>query len=149
MWDIFDEMERMHKEMEKYFNRSLRGYDMPMLEGKKGEVKPYRNPITSLSEKGNNLVAEIELPGAKKEDIKVNVTENELEVSAEQKTEVEKKDKNNYSYESSTRSFYRRIPLAVEIDSKKAEAEYKDGVLKVTIPKLKVIEQKKQTLKIK
>lgn len=86
-------------------------------------------------EDGNNLVAEMNLPGLRGEDIDVEVEDNHLHISGRREEVEEKKEKSHYSKEIRRGSFERMIPLPDRVVGDKVEAEYEDGVLKVTMPK--------------
>jgi HSP20 family protein len=88
-----------------------------------------------MYEEGNNIIAEMSMPGIDGEKVDVTVDGNYLRVVGTREETQEKKDKHFYSKEIRRGSFERavRIPEAVAED--KVEAEYKDGVLKVTMPK--------------
>ena len=154
VWDIFDEMERMREDMERNFNRFFKGTDRPLLTGTGEENLPqqmYRRPVTDLREEDNKIIAEMEVPGIPKDKLEVNITNDEIEVKGEQESEVKDEDNEEgyYRYERRCNSFYRRIPLPAEVDSDKAMASYKDGILKVEVPKTKQVEEKKKRLQIK
>ncbi|HVW96756.1 MAG TPA: Hsp20/alpha crystallin family protein [Mucilaginibacter sp.] len=94
-----------------------------------------RVPAVNIAETENNFQIDLAAPGLKKEDFKINLDKNVLTVSADKKTEnVEegkKFSKREYSYHSFTRSF----TLPEVADDSKIEAEYVDGVLKLSIAK--------------
>ena len=96
-------------------------------------------------EKNGNVIAEMHLPGIDPEKIDISVEENYLKISGsrEEKKEIEEKD--YYSKEIRHGSFERTIPLSHAVKKDKADASYKDGVLKVTIPK---DERKDGTVKV-
>ena len=97
-------------------------------------------------EKNGNVVAEMHLPGIDPEKIDISVEENYLKISGsrEEKKEIEEKD--YYSKEIRCGSFERTIPLSHAVKKDKVDASYKDGVLKVIIPK---DEKKEGTVKVK
>jgi len=90
-----------------------------------------------LVDEGSKLVAKIDLPGVKKKDIKLNITENSLEVSAGHKEEAEEKKKNFLRKERSEISYYRTLPLPEKIVPDKVRAKLTDGTLNVSLPKQK------------
>ena len=105
---------------------------------------------TDVTDTGDAYKLEAELPGFKKEDIKIDVEDDCLTISAERKVGEDKKDeKNNFVkreryYGSYTRSF---DVSAVEVD--KIDAEYSDGVLKLTMPKKAALIPASRRLEIK
>ena len=150
MWDIFDEMRRMQEEMDRMFAQ-LFGYRRLLEQkGKKSmkDIVRYRSPVTDVYETENSVIAAIELPGVDKKDIELNITDNALEVKVEKKAEKEIKKKGIYGYSAASKSFYKMVTFPVEVDSEKAKAEYKNGVLRVEIPKKGKIKERKRRLKI-
>ena len=94
-----------------------------------------RTPAVNIAETENEFEVELAVPGLKKEDFKINLEKNVLTVSAEKKAEQvnenKKFSKREYSYNSFTRSF----TLPQSADQNKIEADYTDGILKLTIAK--------------
>lgn len=94
-----------------------------------------RVPAVNIAENDNEFHIELAVPGLKKEDFKINLDKNILTVSAEKKSEngeVSKKfSKREYSYNSFVRSF----TLPDSVDHSKIEADYTDGILKLTVAK--------------
>lgn len=151
MRDIWDEMRRMQEDMDRMFDDFFR-VRRPLLAGPKSgkgkeiqKIKPFRAPVCDIRETEKSVLATFEVPGAEKQDINLNLTEDSIEVKAARKVEKEAKDKDKgyYSYMSSASQFYRRLPLPAKVDADKAVAVYKDGVLKVTMPKLAPVKKKK------
>jgi HSP20 family protein len=96
-----------------------------------------RIPVTDVVETENSVIATFELPGVEKQNIQLNVTEDTVEVKVEKKAEKEIKDKETYSYEMRSQSFYSALPLPAEVVAENADASYKNGILRVEIPKAK------------
>ncbi len=94
-----------------------------------------RTPAVNIAETENEFEVELAVPGLKKEDFKINLEKNVLTISADKKTEEvnenKKYSKREYSYSSFTRSF----TLPQSADQNKIEADYTDGILKLTIAK--------------
>lgn len=88
-----------------------------------------------IADEGDKYVIKMDVPGVKKEEIKLHVHDASLEVSAKHEEEDEEKKKNYIRKERSHVSFYRLVPLPQKVVSAKAQAKLGDGVLKVTIPK--------------
>ena len=73
-WDPFDEMARMHEEMDRMFGRMLGGHRAIKQKGKGSEIVPfgkYRSAVCNVEEKDNRVVATFEIPGIDKDDIEV------------------------------------------------------------------------------
>lgn len=111
-------------------------------------LKPFNSngftPRVDVTEDKNNLYVHAEIPGVDKKDIKINVVGDELTISGEKKSEEKDENKNYFRIERSGGSFSRSFTLPAEVVIDKIEAEYKDGVLNITLPKTeeaKVVEK--------
>ena len=124
----------------------------PKLLGKLDNLAIIKSPKVDIYETKKDVVAEVELPGVDPDKIKIEVIDdNLLEIEAGKEFSKEKKNKNYYKKEISS-SFYKRlVPLPVEVTGEKSSADYKDGILKIMIPKknLKKIDNKRVQVKIK
>jgi HSP20 family protein len=101
-----------------------------------------------VSEEDKAYTVKAEIPGVKKEDIQVSIDGNQVSISAEVKQEKEEKE--GEKLVRSERYYgkqYRSFSLAHDIDQAKAEAEYHDGVLQLTLPKKNGGEAKKIAVK--
>lgn len=107
------------------------------------------SPKTDIEETVDDYKLYIELPGVDKKDIKLNVENNTLIVKGEKKQEKESKDKNFISCERSYGAFQRVFDLPGGIKSDKIEAEFKDGVLNIKVPKSEEAKKKEIEIKIK
>ncbi len=93
------------------------------------------SPQTEVFERGNNLVVRADLPGMTKDDIDVDIEDDQIIIRGERRDERETDEQGFYQTERSYGSFYRSIPLPQGIDSEQANATFRDGVLEITIPK--------------
>lgn len=105
-------------------------------------------PAVDIYEKNNNIIAEVALPKTDPKNIKIDVDGGILTISAKQEAKSEVEEKNYYRKEFSSGSFYRAVRLPVAVKEDKTEANFKDGVLKITIPKADK-EKTKKSVKIK
>jgi len=92
-------------------------------------------PSVNVKETENEFQVELAAPGLKKEDFKVNVENEILTISAENKVENESKDEKWTRREFSYSSFKRSFHLPKTVNGEKIEATYKDGILNILIPK--------------
>jgi HSP20 family protein len=88
-----------------------------------------------MYEKNDLLVVKVDLPGIKKEDIQITVDGGDLVVRGESKMESEVKEEDYYRLERGAGQFYRRFTLPFEAKAEKIEANFRDGVLEVRIPR--------------
>ena len=107
----------------------------------------YRPPV-ELSERNGNYELKAQLPGIKKEDIDVEVYEDSVMIKGETKEEKKEEKENLYRSEFRYGKFIRNIPLPSEVLSNEAKAEFKDGVLTVTMPKSKKEEKERKKLTV-
>ncbi len=92
-------------------------------------------PQMDVSETDKEINISAELPGMNADDIDISMTGNTLTIKGEKKSEEEEKGERYYRSERSYGSFRRSIPLPEVVEQDKIEATYKNGVLKVTLPK--------------
>jgi HSP20 family protein len=93
------------------------------------------SPIVDVSEDKDNVIVKAEMPGMKKEDVKISIQDNVLTLKGEKKQEKEEKDANYHRIERSYGSFSRSFTLPTSVKADKVKASYKDGVLNITLPK--------------
>jgi HSP20 family protein len=92
------------------------------------------SPKIEVFERDNRLVTRVDLPGMKKEDVTVEVTNGQLALSGERKRETEEKRDNFYRSEREYGRFYRAVPLPEGVKLDDVKASFADGVLEVSVP---------------
>lgn len=92
-------------------------------------------PSVEMYDRKTEIVVKVELPGVNKEDIDLSITKDTLAIKGEVKREEEVKEEDYYANERTYGSFARTISLPVEVDSEKAKATFKNGILELVIPK--------------
>jgi HSP20 family protein len=131
-WDPFKELDEMQNRLSALFGRS------PVRKnGEKQESLTVAewSPLVDISEDEKEYLIKAELPEVKKEDAKVSVQNDVLTISGERKYEKEEKGKKYHRVERAYGSFERSFTLPEDADAAKIAAEFKDGVLKVHLPK--------------
>ena len=103
---------------------------------------------STFTEDSKEYTIKAELPGLTKENVKVTVEDGVLEIAGERKEEKEEKDKKHHRIESSYGSFRRSFTLPEDSSGEKVSAEFKDGVLKVHLPKDQTAKQKSVEVKV-
>ncbi len=103
-------------------------------------------PPVDVYETDQNVVMKAELPGVDPKDVEIRAEDGTLYLKGERKFEKEVKNENYHRIERSYGSFARSFALPASVDSEKAVAEYKDGLLTLTLPKKE--EAKPKTIKI-
>jgi len=104
-------------------------------------------PAVDVSETDEAVVVRADVPGLAPEDLEINLSGNLLTIKGEKKQEREEKKENFYRMERVYGSFVRSIELPAEVEAEKVEAVYKNGVLKIVLPKK--AEAKGKAIKIK
>jgi len=133
----FDEMRRMMQDF----------WMMPFEEfGRWGDGF---TPMVDVKEEDKEILLSAELPGMDQKDIDVTVTKDSVRISGEKKQEEEKEEKGYYRHETSYGSFERIIDLPTEVDQDRAEAEFRNGVLTIKLPKSEEAQAKHRKIKIK
>lgn len=132
--DIDYPFHSLQREMNSLFDNFFRGFDMAP-RGLAGGGAGFFSPSVDVKENDKEFIIKAELPGVDEKDIDVTVTGDSVTIKGEKKEEKEDKDKNYYYMERSYGSFCRVIPLEAEIESGKAEARFKNGILDIKIPK--------------
>src|SRR5439155_4248421 len=99
-------------------------------------------PALNLYQNNDNVIAVVELPGMRKEDIEISLHDGTLTISGERKSESSNGEKAERS-ERYTGKFRRSITLPARVDPNKVSATYRDGILTVTLPKAEEAKPKK------
>lgn len=136
----FQVFRRLSDEMDRFFDRAINGGYVPSRSepstgfgsGLFSGVAAWQPRIEAF-QRGDQFVVRAELPGLKRDDVRVNVTDNSLIIEGERRDEFENTHGDVYHTERSYGSFYREIPLPEGTLSDNAEASFKDGVLEVKL----------------
>lgn len=126
----FSELMNLRSEMDRLFGDTFRLFDQRLLDSRFG-----LSPSMDIYETPDEVVANVDLPGVKKEDIKINVVNNEVSISGEVTKENKVEEGNYVLQERSSGKFYRSFTVNTPIDSDKIKASFKDGVLELRLPK--------------
>jgi HSP20 family protein len=103
-------------------------------------------PAVDIYETDHDVVLKAELPGVDPKDVEIRVEDGTLYLKGQRKFEIEVKEENYHRVERSYGSFTRSFALPSSVNSEKAKAEYKDGLLTLTLPKRE--EAKPKTIQI-
>jgi HSP20 family protein len=131
-WDPFKEMEELQGRLAKLFSMGPARFGNG---GKELMTVTEWAPAVDISEDEKEYLVKAELPEVKKEDVKVAVENGVLSITGERKLEKEEKDKKYHRIERSYGQFLRSFALPDGTDGSKVNAEFKDGVLRVHLPK--------------
>ena len=102
-----------------------------------------RTPKVDMVDRDDEVVVRAELPGVKKEDLEVTLSEHSVTVKAHTDSEEKEEKENYYRREMSHGDFQRTLSLPAGVDEAKATASFADGVLELTLPKLQKASSRK------
>ncbi len=144
-WSPWGDVLSIQKDVNRLFNDFFSGseHDSGLTERGNG----WCCPLVDVSESENEFVLRAELPGLKMEDVKVSIDEHNLTIKGEKKLVKDEKEKTFHRMERSYGAFERSFSLSSKIDSGKAKATFRDGVLEIRLPK--VGEAKRKEIPIK
>lgn len=94
-----------------------------------------RLPAVDVIDRTDHILVRAEIPGVKKEDVDVSVSDNLVTIRATSKREEEKEEGEYYRHELSRGEYSRSISLPADVNSNEARATFKDGILELTLPK--------------
>ena len=127
------------------FDRFFDDLELPDIFGEEGMVVP----AFDISETEKEYMITGEIPGIDVKDLDITLLEGILTIKGEKKKETEDKEENYHRVERHYGSFQRNFRLPAKVKTDKLDATYKDGVLKLTIPKAEVTKPKKIEIKEK
>ncbi len=139
----FKDMEKARSEMDRFWDTYLFGRPKTSWPADEEEWQP----AIDVTETESELVVNVEIPGMDPKDIDILLSEGTLLIKGEKRPDAEEEKADYHLLERNYGTFTRSIPLPTEVRSDKISASYKDGVLKITLPKSK--EAKKKEIKIK
>jgi len=123
-------------DFEKYFNSLFRSPFSLVAGPIMGQGKvPLLSPSMDIYDEKNDIVIKAEVPGVSKDDIDISVDKNSLTISGEKKQETKVDEKNFHRMERSYGSFSRSFRLPDGVNTDKAKAAFKDGILEIRIPR--------------
>ena len=131
----------LHREMNRLFDDAFRSFDAPTLFGGMSNW-----PSIEVAETDKELRVSAELPGLEEKDVEVLLADGALTIRGEKKSEVN--DQERHFSERFYGSFERRIPVDWEVEPDKVKANFRNGVLDVTIPKSAKAQQKSRRIPI-
>lgn len=132
------ELDVFHDEMDRLFDNFFQGFGLSpfgsrALEGMTGSIL---KPRLDLGATETDYTVSIEIPGVSEKDVSLELVHDTLMIRGEKKQEKEEKDKSFYRLERSYGSFQRILSLPEDADKDKVNANFKNGVLKITIPRI-------------
>ncbi len=110
------------------------------------QTSTFKTPAAELHETEDAIHLRLELPGVDAKDVDIQVTENVVKIVAERKSETKTEDNGKTRSEFYYGKFQRVIPLPSRIQNTNVKADYKDGILKLTLPKTE--QEKNKVVKV-
>ena len=133
-FDSFRDLVGLQDRMSRMFDESFRGLGRPAAR-EDWALGGSWAPAVDIYEHDGNIVLKAELPGVDPKDVDVRLENNTLTLSGERKVDNEVKQESYHRVERVYGAFTRSFTLPSLLDQEKIKAEYKDGVLKITLPK--------------
>jgi HSP20 family protein len=141
----FEEMERFFDD---YFSR---GWMHPFRLARPSWADlptPFEGKVPRIDvvDRDDEIIVKAEVPGVDKKDLDISVTENTVRLKGSTRKEEKEEKGDFYRCEISSGSFSRLVPLPADVDAEKARTKFKDGLLELTLPKMK--KAKHHTIKV-
>jgi HSP20 family protein len=135
-WDPFEEIRRTQERLNQLFEDF-----MPMEEWGGGKVF---TPAIDIKDEEDKLVVTTDLPGINKENVEINLKEDMLEISAKSGKEQETEEEGYVRKERAYTRFYRAVRLPSSVKEEGSTAKIENGVLTITLPKMRLEESAKK-----
>lgn len=136
-WNPINDLMTLQREMNRVFNGIA-----PKTARDEDYESAVWSPMVDIVEDADKYVLSFDIPGVSREDIKMNFAENTLKISGERKSVEESKDATCHRVERVFGKFYRSFNFPTMVSAEKISANYKDGVLHVTVPKAEEVKPK-------
>lgn len=127
-----DAIRDLQDELDRFFRSLRRRYPESVMHPE------FNEPCVDLEDRDGELYLCADLPGSTREDIKVNVTEDSIDIHAELRREKGGEKREYIRRERTYRGFHRSLSLPAKIRTDRVKAKYKNGVLEVHMPKVEV-----------
>ena len=136
-WDPFRDLGVLQDRMNRLFEDAGRGWrkDEPA-------ATTTWSPSVDIYETDTEIVVKAELPGIERKDISLNLEKNVLTLRGERRFEKETKEENYHRIERNYGGFSRSFSIPATVDEEKIRAEYRDGVLRIALPKKEQVKPK-------
>lgn len=142
-WEPFREMESLQRDMNRLFDRMMVPAD-----GGADIAGSSFIPAAEMQETSDQIKLKVEVPGLDAKDLDVKVTAEAVAISGERKSETKSEDKGMHRTEFRYGRFQRVVPLPARIQNDKVQAEFKNGVLCLTMPKAESEKNKVVTISL-
>jgi len=144
--DVFRELDNLRREIDEAFRGA--GYQRPFGTSFLSPVTSRQFPLVNFSEDEGHIYLDALVPGVDPNDVDVTVLRNTLTITGQRKPFEEKKGHIVHRSELGSGTFSRTLELPVDIDPEKLSADYKDGILRITLAKAEHVKPKKIEIKL-
>jgi HSP20 family protein len=142
----FGPLSSFYQEMDRMFNQAFRNFGLPSVFGSNTALF---NPSVDISSTDKEYTIEVEAPGLKEEDVRIDLTrDGELCICGEKRQENEKQEKDFHRVERVYGTFSRTLSLPQDADLDNIEADFNNGVLTITIPRLESQDSKARRIEV-
>lgn len=148
VWDIQQDFNRMMNRFQRDFE-DFWGTSRDMTRRARTSLMPSSGatmPSIDVEDQGKNYRLTVDLPGFRKEDVQVELEEDEVTINARRQQVEDERNKNYVRHERSAQTYYRRIHLPEPVRSDQGNAKLNNGTLEITLPKKEPKETKKLTV---
>jgi len=139
-WNPFREMETLQDTINRMFDDKMEGI-------KGNRMATGFRPLVDIYEEKDSIHLDVELPGMESKDVKINVENDMLTIQGERKDETSHKDKDYHRVERYYGTFCRSFALPTNVDRENIKASFKNGILKVKLPKKEEAKPKQISIK--
>lgn len=143
-WDPFRDLSILQDRMNRMFEDAGRGW-----RGDEPAATTSWSPAVDIYESENEIIVQAELPGVDRKDITLHLEKNVLTLKGERRFEKETKQENYHRIERSYGGFSRSFSIPAIVDEEKIRADYKDGILKIALPKKEQVKPKQIQIEAK
>ncbi len=126
-WQAFPQMDNLRRQMDQMFDE---------LAGLERKSDTDWTPAIEIQDRENSLILRAEIPGVEAKDIDIQVAREAVSIAGEHRYEKKTEEKGFFRSELRYGSFQRTIPLSVAVENTQVQAEFKDGILQLTLPKV-------------
>lgn len=146
-WDPMREFEDVSNRLNRLFSTSMLGSTMTT-GAQEMTATPDWSPTVDVIETPEDYQIKLELPEVRRDDVRLSVMDGVLRVEGERKSEKEERGRRYHRIERQYGSFSRAFSLPDNVDAARIHADFKDGVLRVAMPKTAATAHKAMTIKI-
>jgi HSP20 family protein len=145
-WDVLRELDNLRKEIDEAFRGA--GYQRPFGSTFLSPVTTRRFPLVNFSDDEGHVYVDALVPGVDPKDVDLTVLRNTLTISGERKPFPEQKGQIIHRSELGSGKFSRTLELPIDIDPERISAEYKNGIMRITLAKAEHAKPKKIEIKL-